>query len=752
MLFVFYDVNAQVVYNFTTCGAAGVQGPNQTQVNAEYTAGNPLSGNVTVDATGIQYWEVPSDGYYSIDAFGAQGYGDFGGRGAEIYGVFYLNAGDTLKILVGQEAPPYLNYPATTYNHQFGGGGGTFVTYADNTPLVVAGGGGGNHGTSFVASCDGQITTAGAAGSSATTIGAGGTNGSGGQQATSADAGAGLLGDGAGTAAGTAFVNGGLGGGQRGFGGFGGGGGTSSWNNYRCGGGGGYSGGGTANNGGSCCPIGGGGGSYNNGVVQDNLAGVQLDDGKVDINFWGTYYMNVTETPITCNGANDASLSLSNTYGGVAPYTYQWSNGATTDSISNLAPGTYTVTITDANNVTGSISYTVTEPTLLTTTISVDANNDCYNGTDGVISTAPSGGVYPYTYSWSNGLTDSVATGLTQGTYTVTITDAGGCSISISDSVSSPFELFATYTTDPVSCHDVEDGAIYATNFGGTPPYSPFWSNGSFQDSIVDIDGGTYFYILTDANGCTFIDTVELYNPDELVLSVGQLVNATCEGYNNGSAVLDVQGGNGSNSFVWDNGLTSDSDFNLTDGSYMVTATDVNGCQDTTLVVVGYDNPTPDVNLGNDLAVGIPSLVTLYSNAIGSHEWSDGSTNTSLQVEVLSDTTIWVTVTSDQGCAGTDTVSIEGLVGIDGVENEYLVKMFPNPTSGELNIQIENNVANNIAIQVMDYSGKVVVNKEFNNTGSQFTDRINLNEFSKGIYFINIKLDDQIHTERIVVQ
>jgi hypothetical protein len=248
-------------------------------MDAAYS-GTSLDGAVTVTA-GIQTWTVPATGNYSIEAFGAQAYGSFGGRGAHIYGEFALTAGTEIKILVGQKAPPYLNFPATTYNHQFGGGGGSFVTDATNAPYVIAGGGGGSHATAFVTSSDGQVSQNGAAGANASITGAGGTAGNGGQQASSADGGGGLLTNGAGIAGEIAFVNGGNGGFDEGFGGFGCGGGTSSWNNFRGGGGGGYSGG--ANNSGTCCPSAGGGGSFNGGANPVDLAGVQLGDGMIII-------------------------------------------------------------------------------------------------------------------------------------------------------------------------------------------------------------------------------------------------------------------------------------------------------------------------------------------------------------------------------------------------------------------------------------------------------------------------------------
>ena len=191
-------------YTFTTATATGISGPIQVQADAEYT-GTTLDGAVTVTA-GIQYWVVPTTGIYLIEAFGGQGFGNFGGRGAQISGEFNLTAGTTLKILVGQMAPP----PVGSLN-QFAGGGGSFVTTTANSPYIVAGGGGGNHGASYVTTSDASITNNGYAGVAGNS-GAGGTAGSGGASASSADAGGGLLGNGGGIGGGFSFINGGVGG------------------------------------------------------------------------------------------------------------------------------------------------------------------------------------------------------------------------------------------------------------------------------------------------------------------------------------------------------------------------------------------------------------------------------------------------------------------------------------------------------------------------------------------------------------
>jgi len=279
---------------FTNCGEEGKNGPSQGDCNTAYSGTN-LEGFVTVSG-GIQQWEVPSNGTYTIIAYGAQGGGSVGGKGAKISGEFNLTAGTVLKILVGQKG--------LTVNKEASGGGGTFVTVSPHNTnasiLVVAGGGGGSWDN--YASSDGQTGESGNAGCCGTSKGQGGTNGNGGggQGTCASDGGAGFFtnnnvlihcGNGAEREA-LAYVNGGRGGQNYwcsgAVGGFGGGGGTArcAGSTYTGGGGGGYSGGGMdypyQNN----VPGGaGGGGSKNNGSNTTNIAGNNSDHGKVEISW-----------------------------------------------------------------------------------------------------------------------------------------------------------------------------------------------------------------------------------------------------------------------------------------------------------------------------------------------------------------------------------------------------------------------------------------------------------------------------------
>jgi hypothetical protein len=283
-----YSDSINQTYSFTNCAVTGRTGPTQANVDAAYSA-SILNGNVSITTQGIQEWIVPHTAIYSIEVAGAQGGGDNGGLGANMQGDFMLTAGDTLKILVGQEGTEL-----TSSRDDYSGGGGSFITDYSNTPLIIAGGGGGAE-ISGVGS-NGQTTTAGSNGTGGYSDGVGGTAGNGGTNSNqTTDGGAGLLGDGASgnpNPAPQSFINGGEGGsnswasgGVSVDGGFGGGGAVNRNDlNYRgAGGGGGYSGGGASYGNSTTLPIAGGGGSYNNGTNQNNTAGLNMGHGYVKI-------------------------------------------------------------------------------------------------------------------------------------------------------------------------------------------------------------------------------------------------------------------------------------------------------------------------------------------------------------------------------------------------------------------------------------------------------------------------------------
>jgi PKD repeat protein len=211
--------------------------------------------------------------------------------------------------------------------------------------------------------------------------------------------------------------------------------------------------------------------------------------------------VNATDTDITCNGDNDGSATAS-VGGGTSPYSYSWSpSGGTGSSASNLSAGTYTVTVTDANGCTGDDNVIITEPAVLTVSTTV-TNANC-GQSDGTATAVVSGGTTPYNYSWTSGGSSVTETGLNIGTYTVTVTDANGCSGSADAIIVNPNAPTAGGTMIDETCAADCDGVLNATATGGTPGYTYTWATLGTGANQTNVCAGTYTCTITDANGCT---------------------------------------------------------------------------------------------------------------------------------------------------------------------------------------------------------------------------------------------------------
>ncbi len=187
----------------------------------------------------------------------------------------------------------------------------------------------------------------------------------------------------------------------------------------------------------------------------------------------------IVDSNISCNTGNDGGATATAT-GGTMPYTYSWSNAATTASITGVSAGTYSVTISDANGCTDSASVTITEPAAIVASAALDNNVSCNAGNDGGATASALGGTMPYTYSWSasaGSATTAIVTGLSAGTYSVTITDQNGCTDSASITITEPTAVIASTSVDNnVSCNNANDGAATASAIGGTGAFTYSWS------------------------------------------------------------------------------------------------------------------------------------------------------------------------------------------------------------------------------------------------------------------------------------
>jgi hypothetical protein len=288
-------------------------------------------------------------------------------------------------------------------------------------------------------------------------------------------------------------------------------------------------------------------------------------------------------TNVACNGALTGAVNLT-VNGGVAPYSYAWSNGATTQDLSNVAANAYSVTITDASNCVFVTSATVTQPTALLLTSGTPTNVACFGATTGTASVTVSGGTSPYNYAWSNGATNASITGLAAGAYNATVTDANGCTIGTSAAinVTQPAAAlgvdFPSLVITNVSCFGGSNGGVSFTTIGGTAPYSYLWSNGATTSTLTGAPAGTYGGTITDANGCTYAAPIPLTisQPAAALAAAGVVTNENAG--NDGAVDLTVTGGTSPYTYVWSNGATTEDISGLTAINVTVTVTDANGC------------------------------------------------------------------------------------------------------------------------------------------------------------------------------
>ncbi|MBI2967775.1 MAG: T9SS type A sorting domain-containing protein [Bacteroidetes bacterium] len=284
--------------------------------------------------------------------------------------------------------------------------------------------------------------------------------------------------------------------------------------------------------------------------------------------------VTVSKTDASCNGQCNGSATASPS-GGTSPYSYAWTGGGTTNSKTGLCAGTYTVTVTDNKGCTANGAATITQPAALTCSLSV-VNITCYGLCNGSASASLAGGTSPYSYSWNGGGTTSIKTGLCSGTYTVTVTDSKGCTVTVSQVVTQPSSLILSVTSSGISCSGLCDGNGTANPGGGIPPYSYNWNNGQTLSTATGLCSGSHYITVTDFNGCTASDSINLTAP----VSIATNITTSGEycGQGNGSASVIAAGGNAPYTYNWSNGATASAATGLSGGIYFVTVQDSTGC------------------------------------------------------------------------------------------------------------------------------------------------------------------------------
>ena len=338
---------------------------------------------------------------------------------------------------------------------------------------------------------------------------------------------------------------------------------------------------------------------------------------------------------VSCFGGSNGSIDL--TVGGGTPgYTYSWSNGATTQDISGLAAGVYSVTISDLNGCSKTHSVTITQPAAPLTLTSTQVNVLCFGNATGSINLSVSGGTSPYSYLWSNGTVTQDISSLVAGSYSVTVTDFKGCTSLLNATISQPTApLSSSIIETNIACFGDASGTVNLTVSGGTFPYYYSWSNSAISEDLTGLFPDQYIVTITDNNGCILKDTANLTQPlAPLSISLAK-DDADCFGAADGSIDATITGGTSPYTYSWSNGVSSQDITNLVAGNYILQLTDFNGCQlsaDTLIsqpTPIGVSSSQVNVLCYGD-ATGAIDLAVSGGIAPYQFSWSNGATSEDL--------------------------------------------------------------------------------------------------------------------------
>jgi large repetitive protein len=470
----------------------------------------------------------------------------------------------------------------------------------------------------------------------------------------------------------------------------------------------------------------------------------------------------------TANNPNTSCSNVNGSFtvsasGGSGVYSYYDGNIFNSNGIfSNLASGTYNVTATDsASSCVGVISVVIADftPAIVLTELSNNDNTSC-TSPNGAYSVDASGGTSPYTYN--NGISsnqDGIFSQLPSGTYSVTATDANGCSSTISVIVNdnTPVITVQELINTPNSSCSAPDGAVTLDASGGTAPYS--YTDGSNTNNtgiFSGLTGGNYDITVTDNAGCSQIITVTIVNNTPTIAAIPSnfVSNTGCQNPNGG---FDVAASGGTMPYIYDNGVSSNTTgifTGLQGGTYNVTVTDANGCSGIVSASVTDNLPVVSPSVSTTPASsaaasdGSASVIASGGTMPYTYNWSNGSTTSS--INNVAPATYSVTVTDANGCSAVAADSVGFVVGIAHNFSDVKFEVFPNPANSFVMVNWEIKEQTDVKLELINPVGELLIEEKFVNTKT-VSGIYDLSSHANGIYFVKISSSKGTELKRIVL-
>jgi len=465
-----------------------------------------------------------------------------------------------------------------------------------------------------------------------------------------------------------------------------------------------------------------------------------------------------SQVDVPCNGGV-GSITANPASGGNPPYTYSWSpSGGTNLTATGLSAGTYFITATDNNGCSNNAFATLTQPPALSVAAGVTADETCNGGNTGSLSSTVSGGTSPYTYSWTPaGGSNPTATGLTAGTYTLSITDNNGCTGTASVTITQPNVLSASASvTANETCHGGSIGSTSSLVSGGTTPYTYSWSGGGGTNTTATgLSAGTYTLTVNDACGATSTSSATITQPAILNAVAVETAGVSCHGGNNGTASSVISGGTSPFTYAWSGGGgTNNTATGLSAGTYTVTVHDACGGSSTSSITITQPATISLVEDSLSTSTGTTCNGSAWIHVSGgtapfTYKWQGGQTTDSISGQCPG--SYCCKVTDANGCKDSICVTVT-VTGIDNVTaNSAEIKVYPNPNNGKFAVSITNYELPITNLEVYNMLGEKVYS-QFNIQQPAFS--IDMSNQPNGVYMYRIISDtgDLLGQGKLIIQ
>lgn len=292
--------------------------------------------------------------------------------------------------------------------------------------------------------------------------------------------------------------------------------------------------------------------------------------------------LQYSQENVSCYGGTDGEIDIE-VIGGTLPYSYQWSNGSLFEDLTTISAGGYTVTVTDENGCQHEEIITINQPEEPLILSIQSQSSSCFNVSDGAAYSFVSGGTQPYTFEWSNGATTKDIINVLAGVYSLTVTDANGCTSFSGTQIEEHNELIVNAIPNDVTCYDYNNGSIEITIEGGYPPYTYNWGDTSrvllnhFYETIENLGEGDYLLRIEDKNGCKNEQIVQINQPDSLIIT-STIHDVLCYADSTGLIEVTPTGATAPYTYEWSDGQTTSTAIELWSSDHQLTITDSQGC------------------------------------------------------------------------------------------------------------------------------------------------------------------------------